>query len=127
MTVYPGAATWTVGGVFIHLIATEKDYLRLFENVRRGGPGAREGFDIDDHNARRLREAGALKLADLAAEFRAARARMVDFVSGLTELDLARSGRHPYLGVVTLREMVKMVYIHNEIHHRDVRHNLING
>jgi hypothetical protein len=50
---------------------------------------------------------------------------MVMFVHGLGNLDLERKGRHPYLGVVCLRDMIKMIYVHNHAHLRDVQKALI--
>jgi hypothetical protein len=35
--------------------------------------------------------------------------------------DLERIGRHPFLGVAPLVEMIKLVYRHNGIHIRDAR------
>ena len=46
---------------------------------------------------------------------------MIEWVSGLSDLDLQRTGGTPFLGITTLREMVKMVYIHNQTHYRDLR------
>jgi len=34
---------------------------------------------------------------------------------------LEKQGRHPFLGVTTIREMVKMLYIHNLTHYRDMK------
>jgi hypothetical protein len=39
---------------------------------------------------------------------------------------LEKTGRHPFLGVTTLREMIKMIYIHNQTHYRDLRRVLKN-
>jgi hypothetical protein len=62
-----------------------------------------------------------LRASDLLQSFRQTRAAMVTWVSGLAEQDLEKRGRHPFLGVTSLREMLKMVYIHNQVHYRDVR------
>ena len=39
----------------------------------------------------------------------------------LKESDLEKQGRHPFLGMTTLREMIKMLYIHNMTHYRDMK------
>jgi hypothetical protein len=46
---------------------------------------------------------------------------MSAFVAGLSEADLQKTGRHPFLGETSLAEMIKMVYRHNQIHYRDLR------
>jgi hypothetical protein len=57
----------------------------------------------------------------LLEQFIAVRAEMTAWVAALTEADLEKQGRHPYLGQATLAEMIKMVYRHNQIHYRDLR------
>ena len=49
------------------------------------------------------------------------RADSVKWVSRLSAEDLEIEGRHPYLGQVPLVEMLKMLYLHNQIHFRDFR------
>ena len=57
----------------------------------------------------------------LLERFREARKQMIAWVAGLEDAALERTGRHPFLGVSTLREMIKMIYIHNQTHYRDIR------
>ena len=119
--VYTEGAIWTIRGVFAHLLSAERAFVKLFAEIRDGGAGVSEDFNIDRYNAIQQRKTAGLAPAALIEELRAARAQMVAFVSGLTASDLERKGRHPFLGVVSLREMVKMIYIHNQTHFRDVR------
>jgi len=46
---------------------------------------------------------------------------MITWVSSLSELDLIKKGRHPFFGWTILAEMIKMVYLHNQIHYRDIQ------
>jgi hypothetical protein len=39
----------------------------------------------------------------------------------LKDDELKIIGRHPFLEVTTIREMVKMLYLHNQIHYRDLK------
>ena len=119
--VYSAEAVWTVRGVFAHLLSAERDFVQLLSGIQSGGSGVSESFNIDRYNARQQKRTAALEPEGLVNAFRAARAQMVEFVSSLTDSDLHRHGRHPFLGVVSLREMVKMIYIHNQTHVRDVR------
>lgn len=121
MEVYNEGAPWTVRSILAHLVATERAYAKLFGQILEGGTGAPEDFDIDRYNARQQNKTRDIGPPALLEQYRGARAEMVLMVRGLTDLDLERQGRHPYLGVTTLREMVKLVYIHNQIHYRDVR------
>jgi len=49
------------------------------------------------------------------------REKMATWVESLDEADLAKEGRHPFLGETTVEEMIKLVYRHNQIHYRDMR------
>jgi len=39
----------------------------------------------------------------------------------LKDEELEIQGRHPFLGETVIREMIKMLYIHNQLHYRDVK------
>lgn len=119
--VYTEGSTWTVRSILAHLMTAERAFLKLFEDIRQGGAGASEDFVIDRYNARqqeKMKEAGPMELLE---QFRSVRARMIEWVTALQDNELDRTGRHPYLGITTLREMIKMVYIHNQTHYRDIR------
>ena len=46
---------------------------------------------------------------------------MEAWVSALKDEELEIKGRHPFLGETVIREMIKMLYIHNQTHYRDVK------
>ncbi len=119
--VYTEGATWTVRSILAHLMTAERAFLRLFEDVRTGGPGASEDFSIDRYNARQQEKTREASPEALLADYRSVREQMITWVSGLKDEELERTGRHPFLGATTLREMIKMIYIHNQTHYRDIR------
>jgi hypothetical protein len=119
--VYTEGETWTVRNVLAHYVTSEKGLVKLFASIRDGGPGASDDFDIDRYNASQQKKTRELTAAELLNQFIAIRAEMTAWVSTLNEADLAKQGRHPFLGQTTLAEMIKMVYRHNQIHYRDLR------
>lgn len=119
--VYTESAEWKARDVLAHFVSVEKSILKLFENIRDGGEGASEDFSVDRFNAEQVAKLADMSPFDLLAQFNASRAQMVAWVSSLSESDLQKKGRHPFLGVTTLGEMIKMVYRHNQIHLRDLR------
>ncbi len=119
--VYTEGSVWTIRSILAHLMTAERAFLKLFEGIRQGGPGASEDFVIDRYNARQQEKTHDLSPAELLEQYREVRGRMAEWVAGLDDADLERTGRHPFLGVTTLREMIKMVYIHNQTHYRDIR------
>lgn len=120
--VYTESAEWKVRDVLAHFVSVEKSILKLFENIRDGGEGASEDFSVDRFNAEQVAKLAGMSPPDLLAQFKASRAQMIAWVSSLSESDLQKKGRHPFLGVTTMGEMIKMVYRHNQIHLRDPRH-----
>ncbi len=119
--VYTEGTIWTIRNTLAHLMTAERAFRLLFERIRLGGPGVGEDFVIDRYNASQQRKTADLTATDLLRAFRDARSDMVAWVSSLTDADLEKQGRHPFLGVTNLRQMIKMIYIHNQLHYRDIR------
>ncbi|HUH97523.1 MAG TPA: DinB family protein [Anaerolineales bacterium] len=119
--VYTEGSVWTIRSILAHLMASERALVGLFESIRQGGAGVPEDFVIDRYNASQQEKTKALTPADLLDQYKAVRAETLTWLSGIPDSDLEKTGRHPFLGITTLREMVKMVYIHNQTHYRDLR------
>ena len=119
--VYTEGATWTIRNVLSHFVTSERGLLKLFEQIRQGGAGAADDFSIDRYNAamqERMKEATPQELLE---QYKEVRAKAIAWVSGLHESELEITGRHPFLGQTVIREMVKMLYIHNLTHYRDMK------
>lgn len=121
LIVYTEGGEWTVRSVLAHFVTAEQGFLKIFTNIRQGGPGASDDFDIDRYNASQQAKVGQLAPADLLALYQSTRAEMVAFAASLDEADLQKQGRHPALGITALGEMLKMVYLHNIMHLRDLK------
>ena len=119
--VYTEGSVWTVRHVLAHFVTSERGLIKLFEQIRLGGAGASEDFSIDRYNAAQQARAKDLAPTELLEQYKSVRASSVTWVSGLQESELGIAGRHPFLGETTLREMIKMLYIHNQQHYRDVK------
>ena len=119
--VYTEGTTWTIRNVLSHFVTSERGLVKLFEQIRQGGTGAADDFSIDRYNASQQEKTKDLSVAELLEKYKSTRAESVAWVSGLNETDLEIIGRHPFLGETTLREMIKMLYLHNQIHYRDLK------
>ena len=119
--VYTEDQVWTIRHVLAHFVTSERGLLRLFKSIREGGLGASKDFSIDHYNARQQEKSRDLTPQELLGQFADVRADTVKWVSRLSDEDLAKEGRHPFLGQVQLVEMLKMLYLHNQIHFRDFR------
>jgi len=119
--VYTEGDTWTIRNVLAHFVTSERGLLKLFKSILEGGMGASEDFSIDHYNARQQEKTRGLTPQELLEQFVKVRAETVEWVAGLSQDDLAVEGRHPFMGQVQLVEMLKMLYLHNQLHFRDFR------
>lgn len=119
--VYTEGSVWTIRNVLSHFVTSERGLIKLFEQIRQGRMGSSEEFSIDRYNASmqaRTKDATPHELLD---QYRSVRAQSIVWTSSLSETELEIQGRHPFLGVTTIREMIKMLYLHNQLHYRDMK------
>jgi hypothetical protein len=119
--VYTEGETWTIRNVLSHFVTSERGLVKLFEQIRQGGAGAADDFSIDRYNSSQQQKTKDLTPAELLEQYKEVRANSVDWVSGLKDEELEIKGCHPFLGETVLREMIKMLYLHNQIHYRDLK------
>jgi DinB superfamily len=116
VTADEGIGTWTPFDVVGHLIHGERtDWIpraRIMLNHGESRP-----FDRFDRSAQ-FSESKGKTLASLLDEFAMERRRNVDELVAmqLTDADLDRRGRHPELGVVTLRQLLATWVAHDLDH-----------
>jgi DinB superfamily len=111
-----GEGTWTARDVVAHLADLERtDWMPRVQRLLMFGEA--RAFDPVDREAFR-RGARGKSLARLLGEFARLRRRNLDAVRGLelTPKDLARRGRHPSLGVVTLSQLLAAWAAHDLTH-----------
>ena len=119
--VYTEATTWSVRNVLAHFVTSERGLVKLFEQIRQGGAGSPDDFSIDRYNDAQQRKTREMTPAELLEQYRSVRAESIEWVTGLKDAELEIKGRHPFLGETVIREMIKMFYIHNQLHYRDMK------
>jgi len=119
--VYTEGETWAIRNVLSHFVTSERGLIKLFERIRTTGEGSSEDFSIDRYNAAQQQRTKDLSPQELLEQYKAIRADSIAWTLSLSESDLEKQGRHPFLGMTTIREMIKMLYIHNQLHHRDMK------
>ena len=124
--VYTEGTTWSIRNVLSHFVTSERGLVKLFEQIRQGGGGAADDFSIDRYNASQQEKTKDFTPAELLEQYREIRRNTVTWVSSLKDEELEIKGRHPFLGETVIREMVKMLYLHNQIHYRDLKKALKN-
>ena len=120
-TIYTDGSSWAVRQILAHFVSTEAAFGRLIQNIQAGGHGAPDDFDINAYNERKVASLGPVSPPELLHQFDRFRQRNIEMVSKMSQADLARQGRHPFLGKTELVEIIKLLYRHNQIHQRDIR------
>src|SRR5262245_25047342 len=119
--VYTEGETWTIRNVLAHFVTSERGLIKLFERIRTTGEGSPDDFSIDRYNASQQRRTQDITPQELLEQYKVIRADSIAWTLSLAESDLEKQGRHPFLGMTTIREMIKMLYIHNMTHYRDMK------
>ncbi len=119
--VYVDGGTWTIHEVLCHFVDTERSLAWVIADVLTGGASAPEGIDIDAHNASHVAELVSWEPAVLLDAFHAARQATIATLQNLPESDLDRMGRHPVLGLKSVEDLIKIMYLHIKGHQRDMQ------
>jgi hypothetical protein len=122
--IYTDGTCWSVRDILAHLVQSEDSMLRLLQNILGGGGGSPDDFDLNAYNERKVAPLKGADLQALIEKFHANRLATAGFVRSLSLDDLTKEGRHPFLGVANLVDIIKMFYRHNKIHIREIRHAL---
>ncbi len=104
-----------------HFVSSEIGRNELIDNVYNRGNGAPANFEIDPFNQIEVEMFSTETNDDLLSRFTQERTHLIEHVSVMSPQDLERMGNYPYLGEVTLSEMIKLTYRHLQIHLRDAR------
>jgi hypothetical protein len=123
--IYTEGTQWTPKEIFAHFVSAEYSLCRLVENIAAGGTGAPEDFNINSFNEQEVKMLGVRSLPGLVEQFRENRKKTALTVADLNPADLQRQGRHPFLGIASLAEIIKIIYRHNQIHQREIRQGLL--
>src|SRR5512141_2339804 len=68
--VYTEGSTWTIRSILAHLMTAERAFVRLFEEIRRGGEGVSTDFVIDRYNARQQEKTRERSPSELLQQYK---------------------------------------------------------
>ena len=122
--IYTEGANWSVHQILAHFVASEASIARLVKYILKGNEGVPEDFNIDEFNEREVHCFSKLPNDMILQRFMERRGETIQLVIEMNDADLETQGRHPWLGVVPVEQMIKLMYRHNQIHQRDIRKTL---
>jgi DinB superfamily len=121
LQVYTEGSQWRIRQILAHFVASEASIQKLVVNILEGGEGSPQDFDLNRFNESRVGRLEAKQPSELLSEFFELRQQTARLVAQINPENLQRTGRHPFLGVASLEEIIKLMYRHNQIHQRDIR------
>ena len=119
--IYTDGAVWKLHQIIAHYASSEAAFGLLIEAILEGGSGAAEDFDLNRFNRKEVSKLSGLAYPELLRRYQEYRRENIARVARMLPADLERQGRHPFMGVTTMEEIIKMIYRHNQIHQREVR------
>ena len=119
--VYADGEQWTLEQLVTHIVETEREIPELIQKVLQGHEGVPEDFSIDEHNKTQVGQVLGIGFAELQRLFKQRREATVKLVAAMSPADLAKRGRHPFLGETEVYEMLRLMALHVQLHMRDIR------
>lgn len=115
------AGGWTIRQTLTHLLNAEEDHCRIIAVVAKGeAHRLPDQIDIDAHNAAGLESRGHLSRAELLDALVAQRQRTEALFARLSSDQLALIAPHPALGQMPLRDIFRVLGVHEQQHARDL-------
>jgi uncharacterized damage-inducible protein DinB len=119
--IYTDGSAWNIKQILYHLVDAERRMRWVVTDVLAGGDGAPEDYDLNTDNEQRVAKMDdEWTLDKLLDAFTEARKTTLAAIASVSDSDLDRMGRHPVLGMRPLAELIKVIYLHNKMHQREI-------
>ena len=119
--IYTDGASWTINQIMAHFVMAEDGMMRLVARIVETGEGVPEDFDLDSYNEYKASKLKQTSPDQLIEKFLEAREKTIQMVSKFEDENLEITGRHPWLGIARVEDIIKLMYRHNQIHQREIR------
>ncbi len=91
------------------------------ENIRSGGSGVPEDFDLARWNSRTVSKMTDFSPDELSQQLARNRQRLFDLIDDLSDEDMSIRGRHASLRVMSIKEILELIANHERGHTQDIR------
>ena len=122
---YSEGSEWAVVDILRHVADSERGMTGLMMQIKGGGEGVPEDFDLARWNQRvvnKLADKEPQELLDSMAQNRAA---LFAFIDGLDDADWEKKGRHASLQIMTIEEVCHLIADHEALHLAGIREALL--
>jgi len=122
----PGAA-WSIRDNLAHLADAERAHRRFVQAVLKGRSTRMEGFDLDRWNEEHVARHANQTLEDILDALRSVRQETLVFIADLPHDAWDRIGDHPALGEVSVRQVIRVIGVHERMHLKEIRRLIANA
>ncbi len=121
LTWRPPGGGWSVRDNLAHLADAERAHRRFVGAVLDGKSTRLEGFDLDRWNLEHVARRAAQSADEILAALRAEREETLDFIATIPADAWDKQGDHPALGLVNVRQVIKVIGVHERMHLKEIR------
>lgn len=112
---------WTVRQALAHLASAEAGQLATGRRMLTGEAKLREDWNLDFWNRRQVEKRQDRSPTDLLGDLSTSRRELLEWIDGLSEADLEKSGQHARGDVITIEQLCFRVGEHEADHAVQIR------
>ncbi len=112
---------WSIRDNLAHLTDAERAHRRFVEAVLEGRPVRLEGFDLDRWNEEHVARRAEQSTEDILSDLRAQRQETLALIAIIPTDAWEKRGDHPALGEVNVRQVIKVIGVHERMHLKEIR------
>jgi uncharacterized damage-inducible protein DinB len=117
----PYMGGWSIRDNLVHLADAERAHRRFVQAVLKGRSTRLEGFDLDRWNEEHVARRADQTLEDVLNALRSERQETLAFIADLPQDAWDRIGDHPALGEVSVRQVIRVIGVHERMHLQEIR------
>lgn len=117
----PPEGGWSIHHNLAHLADAEHAHRRFVQAVLKGRSTRLEGFDLDRWNEEHVARRAGQTPEEILDALRSERQETVAFITDLPHDAWDRIGDHPALGEVSVRQVIRVIGVHERMHLKEIR------
>jgi uncharacterized damage-inducible protein DinB len=121
LTGRPPGGGWSIRDNLAHLADAERAHRRFVQAVLRGHSPRLEGFDLDRWNEEHVARRAGQTPDEILEALQSERQQTLAFIHDLPLDAWDRQGDHPALGEVSVRQVIRVIGVHERMHLKEIR------
>jgi hypothetical protein len=112
---------WSIRDNLAQLADAERAHRRFVQAVLKGRSTRLEGFDLDRWNEEHVARHAGQSTDEILDVLRAERQETLGFIVDLPHDAWDKAGDHPALGEVSVRQVIRIISVHERMHLKEIR------